>query len=406
MPSETRPLYLRDSRHAGNLYNQQSAGNVITENQPRHKFNYFINIEFSVPDATNEFFDIETITALVKTFDGPRFSIDTQTLNQYNKKRIIQTRINFDPITITLHDVVDGKTVKLWEYYYRYYFKDGYDKLSPDGQNPDPVTFSNDILKPDHSGGEFGIHLDRIRDQPNLIDRIELYTIHGREYSRMDFIHPRIQQFTHDTYNYEDTSGVSQLEMQIVYEDLIYVKKNVPLTDDLATRYANGDFNDVHTFYRTLKSPTVKKSINTGSELNPETTNSFVRPGSPGLSNNLPSLMADNVGRLGNTFNTNNQFDAFQSLTNSFGEVSETALSTTLGNVLGSVPTLDGTSSSSIFNSLFTISPINTNSSVYNTTTQNPRSPFSNPITTNNANTSSPISTIARGFGSSLSRFV
>src|SRR5262249_40613553 len=59
-------------------------------------------------------------------------------LNQYNRKRLSQTKIMNEPVKIVFHDVADGKTLKFWEMYYRYYFQDG----SEPGQN-DPKQSQN-----------------------------------------------------------------------------------------------------------------------------------------------------------------------------------------------------------------------------------------------------------------------
>ena len=47
------------------------------------------------------------------------------TVQQYNKKRNIQTKITYDPSYNSFHDDNYGVTTALWETYYRYYYKDG-----------------------------------------------------------------------------------------------------------------------------------------------------------------------------------------------------------------------------------------------------------------------------------------
>ena len=62
---------------------------------------------------------------LVESAQLPSFTLDTETLNMYNKKRIVQTKINYEPVEIIFHDDMAGLTTMLWESYYRYYFQDG-----------------------------------------------------------------------------------------------------------------------------------------------------------------------------------------------------------------------------------------------------------------------------------------
>ena len=54
--------------------------------------------------------------------------------DQYNRKRIVQKRIDYNPVTITFHDDPYGVTTASWEAYYRYYYRDGnYTKSTTDG---------------------------------------------------------------------------------------------------------------------------------------------------------------------------------------------------------------------------------------------------------------------------------
>ena len=41
---------------------------------------------------------------LVKKADLPKFQIDTKTLNAYNRKNVLQTKINYEPVSLTFHD--------------------------------------------------------------------------------------------------------------------------------------------------------------------------------------------------------------------------------------------------------------------------------------------------------------
>lgn len=41
---------------------------------------------------------------LAKTFTLPKFNVQNKVLNAYNRKNIIQERVNYEPTTITFHD--------------------------------------------------------------------------------------------------------------------------------------------------------------------------------------------------------------------------------------------------------------------------------------------------------------
>lgn len=61
---------------------------------------------------------------LVKSADLPKFSLQTETVNQYNRKTVIQKGITYNPVSIALHDDQNNTTHNLWLNYYRYYFAD------------------------------------------------------------------------------------------------------------------------------------------------------------------------------------------------------------------------------------------------------------------------------------------
>ena len=57
---------------------------------------------------------------LVKSVDLPKFTVDTKTLNSYNRPNVIQTKIKYDPITISFHDDHADVVRNLWFDYYHY----------------------------------------------------------------------------------------------------------------------------------------------------------------------------------------------------------------------------------------------------------------------------------------------
>jgi hypothetical protein len=62
--------------------------------------------------------DINSAPPLVaKTCELPRWTAETQIVNVYNHKTIVQTRLNYEPITMSFYDQVNGAAEKLiWDY--------------------------------------------------------------------------------------------------------------------------------------------------------------------------------------------------------------------------------------------------------------------------------------------------
>lgn len=84
---------------------------------PRQKFNFTV-----VMDR----FDNSSITfTRVSNVTSASYSVDQTLLNQYNKKRVVQTRLNYEPITITFYDTFDNEWHDLMRDYLSHYFNGG-----------------------------------------------------------------------------------------------------------------------------------------------------------------------------------------------------------------------------------------------------------------------------------------
>lgn len=83
---------------------------------PRQKFNF--RLLFETNDAQWEVLRVVSVTM-------PGFSFDTQIMHQYNKKRVIQSKMNFDPITVTFYDTFDNEFMDLLREYTQHYYNSG-----------------------------------------------------------------------------------------------------------------------------------------------------------------------------------------------------------------------------------------------------------------------------------------
>jgi len=117
------------------LYNQDQSFGISSINEPRMKFQYTIAITLNhdwgnVRDvlssaginARNPNIDERDFTFRAQSIELPSYSYDVQTLNQYNRKRVVMTSIQYNPITLQCHDTVDSKIENLVRAYNLYYF--------------------------------------------------------------------------------------------------------------------------------------------------------------------------------------------------------------------------------------------------------------------------------------------
>lgn len=145
--------YLRDYTHAAKTFRPNFYAYA-----PKFKFLYHTYFEIS---NTAYDFDLKETTQqnfglLVKEVKLPSFTMQTHQMNQYNRKRIVQTKIKYDPISITFHDDNSSLITKLWAAYYTYYFKDGSNpKVMFNGKRGADST--SDLSSPPNTGNVRGL---------------------------------------------------------------------------------------------------------------------------------------------------------------------------------------------------------------------------------------------------------
>ena len=237
--------WLRDYTHASKTFRSNSYGYA-----PKYKFLFhvYFDINTSLIDATNNWPADKNFGLTVKTIDLPKYTFDLATLNQYNRKRIVQTKIKYDPVTITFHDDNSNLIRKLWYTYYTYYYKDATQTgdlvLTTQGNNNRPAPFGtnsaqtdlnkrtiydNSIAGNDDWGyiGETGSGaMTPIGDglgisKAPFFRAINIYGFNQHNFALYRLINPVIESFGHDTYSYSET-GVMENKMGIQYETVKY----------------------------------------------------------------------------------------------------------------------------------------------------------------------------------------
>jgi hypothetical protein len=235
---------LRDYTHASKTFRTNAY-----ELKPRFKFLFHVVFTLNyneIPALKNaKIFNPENVYNLslaVKTVELPKFSIDTTTLNQYNRKRVVQTKINYEPVSITFHDDGGDNIREMWYQYYSYYYKDPAQKYVNNapttngsiGQttgNQVPFDYNaRDIYSQNRSVSDWGFIGENFMDgtssasgKPPFFKDIQIYGFDQHKYARYILINPVITAYNHDTYNYSEGSGTMQNTMTIRYETVKYL---------------------------------------------------------------------------------------------------------------------------------------------------------------------------------------
>jgi len=113
--------YLRDYQHASKTFRTNAYGY-----SPKFKFLFhvYFDINKDYIGATQGWPQDQNFGLAVKNIQLPKYTFDLATLNQYNRKRVVQTKIKYDPINVVFHDDNQNLIKKLWYTYYTYYYKD------------------------------------------------------------------------------------------------------------------------------------------------------------------------------------------------------------------------------------------------------------------------------------------
>jgi len=229
---------LRDYTHASRTFATNSY-----ELKPRFKFLFHVSFTLNlqeIPYLRNAFSnqDISELSLLVKTVDLPKYNLVTHTMNQYNRKRVVQTKVDYQPVTLTFHDDGGDNSRKLWYYYFSYYFNDPAQQyLSPSAGQASSGSSANrqpgfnynarDIYDDIWQVKDWGFAGEKWNDgtsggKPPFFRDIRIYGMDQRKFAEYILINPIIKSWNHDTYDYSQGNGIMQHSMTIDYETVKY----------------------------------------------------------------------------------------------------------------------------------------------------------------------------------------
>jgi hypothetical protein len=224
--------YLRDYTHASKTFRTNSY-----QNTPKLKFLFHTYFETNAQAFPNNF----NYGLLVKDVKLPSFSFTTHQMNQYNRKRITQSKIKYEAVDITFHDDNNDSVNYLWNNYYQYYYNDGskpqnilqgfrgttlgeslnYD-VPPSQQYNDRNIYETSITGDSDWGFNGGQTDSATGKKVPFFKNITVFGFNQHNFTAYTFVNPVITNFNHDSYNYEDGNGVMQNKMTIDYETVVY----------------------------------------------------------------------------------------------------------------------------------------------------------------------------------------
>ena len=277
--------YLRDYTHASQTFRTNAY-----QFAPKYKFLFHVYFDinyqllgdsFQFPGGNKNFFGLA-----VKTVQLPKYTFDLHTMNQYNRPRVVQTKIKYDPINITFHDDNGNLIRKLWYNYYSYYYKDSVQTDPYESYAPTPSTYggsptfasagqldmnTRNLYQPSITGNDDWGYVGESGNgqQTNLgatigsskapfFRSINVYGFNQHNFVMYKLINPIIESFSHDTYDYSASNGIMEHQMTLRYETVKYYEGAVDGKDP--SKYVP-EFGDVSHYDRTL-SPIARPGSN------------------------------------------------------------------------------------------------------------------------------------------------
>ena len=231
---------LRDYTHASKTFRTNGY-----ELSPRLKFLFhvFFNINTGQIPALAQVFgngDVVSVGLMVKTIDLPSYQISVDTLNQYNRKRLVQTKIDYQPVQIVFNDDQNDLIRNMWYNYYAYYYKDPSQQYegNPNTQGTSgPLqttpagfgyntrdTYSNDRFVNDwgYIGEGYSDGTSSPDGKPPFFRDIKIYGMSQHKFAAYVLVNPMITDWKHDTYDYSQGGGIMTNSMSVKYETVKY----------------------------------------------------------------------------------------------------------------------------------------------------------------------------------------
>ena len=235
--------YVRDYTHAAKTFRPNAF-----QYAPKFKFLFHVYFEinpaaYAVGLSTGTNFGLT-----VKTVKLPSYSFDTHVMNQYNRKRIVQTKIKYDPIDIAFHDDNGNRVRNMWYNYYTYYYKDSTKPVvntsgrqtitnnslaSTGGADYNNRNLYNNSIAGDEDWGYIGDTSTASQTLSSssqgiskipFFKNIQIYGFNQHNFVLYTLVNPIITRFSHDTYDYSSGNGTMTNTMTIDYETVKYAE--------------------------------------------------------------------------------------------------------------------------------------------------------------------------------------
>lgn len=213
------------NNYASNLFNLLQDHHYIL---PKPKFQFFV--EFNINPFAKNLLNQEGVerrlSFMVKNADRPNLSYNQVELNQYNKKRLVTTGVQYGSMSMTLHDTVDEIAMKMVKDYNDFYYKDF---------TNNPNLWRYDQTHNRNNTNVFGYNLRGSGTDIYFYDSIDIYEFYNGYYTLYSLINPKIETATFGN-NDMTTSEGNEITLAFRMEGIIHKEIAAPMTASIARK--------------------------------------------------------------------------------------------------------------------------------------------------------------------------
>lgn len=226
----------------GNLADWQHAERLYVNNNFKHapKSKFLYHVRFFITDEAQSIIPGlkqygNVIGMLVKSADLPSFSANVETKNKYNRKKNVQTNIEYNPINIAFHDDNFGATTALLEAYFKYYYadaKNAFETGAYGGRGDTNTQYRGDTLYREEYFNKYRFGMDNNTPNVPFFDRIEISQMARRAYTTYTLINPILSDWQHDSVDNTDGITTMQNSITVQYDTVFYDRGEVEAGDN------------------------------------------------------------------------------------------------------------------------------------------------------------------------------
>lgn len=212
-PNDKSTAVVADYSHAGRTF---TAGNL--QLSPKTKFLYHVVFKMNPFVLQGRDAAKQNLSVLVKSAELPKISVQTDTLNQYNRKKHTQIKVDYLPVVLRFHDDSSHIISELWRKYFTYYYADSISAKKPIltyVRNAMSNESINSVL-----GGAARFGYDN-GSYAKFFNSIEIYQMSRGNWYSYELINPIISNWTHDSLD-SSSSAPAEQSMTVMYEAINY----------------------------------------------------------------------------------------------------------------------------------------------------------------------------------------